>query len=221
MEIESLMESTENQNEDNKLKWLGFGSSPLMAFYKIDDYFNSMACLMLPNLSGIFTLSQMVNSNIEGTIENQRLIMLSIKSASGEMMFSIDGLAVQEGNTVKKSGLPDKFKFGPWLVEKTTQSYMMSHIVEDMQIKIVGVANGDSNGEKYLDLEMSGTADWSDGLLEEFSKIDVSLIEKQTKIVPSTTLLVNEKYVPAISTSIDSFSSKCWKVDSDHANFLY
>ena len=123
------------------------------------------------------------------------------------MMFSIDGLAVQEGNTVKKSGLPDKFKFGPWLVEKTTQSYMMSHIVEDMQIKIVGVAaNGDSNGGKYLDLEMSGTADWSDGLLEEFSKIDVSLIEKQTKIVPSTTLLVNGILLPRLILTPISYS---------------
>jgi hypothetical protein len=83
-----------------------------------------------------------------------------------------------------------------------------------MQIKV-------SATENYLNLELSGITEWSNGLFEEFTTLDVALIEKQTKIVSSTTLLVNDKYVPATSTKIDNFGSKCWKVEADKTDFLY
>ena len=97
---------------------------------------------------------------------------------------SRDGVAVQEGH-IKKQSLPQKFKFGPWLVAATeNESYLMTHILDDMQIKVSVV-------EEHLNLELSGTSKWLNGLLEELTTLDVALIEKQTKVVSSTTLLIN------------------------------
>ena len=100
------------------------------------------------------------------------------------MNMSRDGVAVQEGH-IKKQSLPQKFKFGPWLVAATeNESYLMTHILDDMQIKVSVV-------EEHLNLELSGTSKWLNGLLEELTTLDVALIEKQTKVVSSTTLLIN------------------------------
>ena len=100
------------------------------------------------------------------------------------MNLSRDGVAVQEGH-IKKETLPEKFKFGPWLVAVTeNESYLMTHILDDMQIKVSVV-------EEHLNLELSGTSKWLNGLFEELTTLDVALIEKQTKVVSSTTLLIN------------------------------
>lgn len=100
------------------------------------------------------------------------------------MNLSRDGVAVQEGQ-IKKQTLPQKFKFGPWLVAVTeNESYLMTHILDDMQIKVSVV-------EEHLNLELSGTSKWLNGLFAELTTLDVALIEKQTKVVSSTTLLIN------------------------------
>jgi hypothetical protein len=130
------------------------------------------------------------------------------------MKLSRDGIAVQEGN-IKKQSLPQKFKFGPWLVAVTeNESYFMTHILDDMQIKV-------SVNEEHLNLELNGTSKWLNGLFEELMALDVALIEKQTKVVSSTTLLINENYVPATTMKLKEFASKCWKVDADKTDFLY
>jgi hypothetical protein len=163
---------------------------------------------------GTFKLTEMVDSSIEGVITGHRLSELIIKSSTGIMNMSRDGVAVQEGH-IKKQSLPQKFKFGPWLVAATeNESYSMTHILDDMQIKVSVV-------EEHLNLELSGTSKWLNGLLEELTTLDVALIEKQTKVVSSTTLLINENYVPATSTKLNDFGSKCWKVDADKTDFLY
>ena len=96
------------------------------------------------------------------------------------MNISRDGVFVQESH-IKK----DKFKFGPWLMATTSnESYIMTHILDDMQIKVSVV-------EEHLNLELSGTSKWLNGLFEELTTLDVALIEKQTKVVSSTTLLIN------------------------------
>ena len=106
------------------------------------------------------------------------------RSSTGIMNLSRDGIFVQEGH-IKKETLPSKFKFGPWLVAETEGgSYLMTHILDDMQIKVSVV-------EEHLNLELSGTSKWLNGLFEELSTLDVALIEKQTKVVSSTTLLIN------------------------------
>jgi hypothetical protein len=174
-----------------------------------------LACLALPRLDGTFKLTEMIDSTIEGVINGHHLSELIIKSSTGIMKLSREGVFVQDGELTKEA-IQSKFKFGPWLIEiiKDNESYLMTHILDDMQIKI-------SADGGYMNLELSGTADWSDGLFEEFTSLDVALIEKQTKIVSSTTLLVNDQYVPATSTKIDNFGSKCWKVDADKTEFLY
>ena len=110
------------------------------------------------------------------------------RSSTGIMNLSRDGIFVQEGH-IKKETLPSKFKFGPWLVAETNdqeRSYLITHILDDMQIKVSVV-------EEHLNLELSGTSKWLNGLFEELSTLDVALIEKQTKVVSSTTLLINGK----------------------------
>ena len=50
------------------------------AFYKLGDYFNSLACLALPDkMVGTFKLTEMVDSSIEGVISGHHLSELIIK----------------------------------------------------------------------------------------------------------------------------------------------
>ena len=80
------------------------------------------------------------------------------------------------------------FHFGPWVARRTGKSL---HLMKDQTLSLIITPIDDR-----IDIEVSGTLEHTDGMLEEFTSLNVELIEKQSKSkkqMERTTLLINGK----------------------------
>ena len=84
--------------------------------------------------------------------------------------------------------LESEFHFGPWVACRAGASLHLALRDDTLSVLITPI-------DDRIDLEVSGQLEHTDGMLEEFAKIDVQLIEKQSKSkqMERTTLLINGK----------------------------
>jgi len=212
-QMEKLLASSnqDEQTDENNL-WMALGSSPLMAFYKLNDYMNSKACLALPSLSGSFKLISLSDSVIEASINHEQIQRITITSADGQI--TIDGeITLTRGEISIDLDLDQDFHFGPWVARRTGKSL---HLMKDQTLSLIITPIDDR-----IDIEVSGTLEHTDGMLEEFTGLNIELIEKHrsNKQMERTTLLINDNFVPAESVVVDSYdenqlTQRCWRVDN-------
>ena len=83
--------------------------------------------------------------------------------------------------------LDQDFHFGPWVARRTGKSL---HLMKDQTLSLIITPIDDR-----IDIEVSGTLEHTDGMLEEFTGLNIELIEKHrsNKQMERTTLLINGK----------------------------
>ena len=101
--------------------------------------------------------------------------------------------------TIDLVELSSEFHFGPWLARRTGASLHLALVEDTLSVLITPI-------DDRVDLEISGELEHTDGMLEEFGKIEVELIEKQSKSkqLERTTLLINGKCFSTCATGNSS-----------------
>jgi hypothetical protein len=150
------------------------------------------------------------DSVIEASINHEKLQRITITSADGQI--TIDGeITLTRGETSIDLDHDQDFHFGPWVARRTGKSL---HLMKDQTLSLIITPIDDR-----IDIEVSGTLEHTDGMLEEFTGLNIELIEKHrsNKQLERTTLLINDNFVPAESVVVDSYdenqlTQRCWRV---------
>jgi predicted esterase YcpF (UPF0227 family) len=227
--------ATHAADKESQNFWLGFGSAPLMAYHRINDFLGSVACLKLPRLSGMFKLIELIDTTIEGVIDNEKLTQIKITSSEGIMKYESGSLLVEKEGHVMDISQSKQFKFGAWLVRKVeadsstnqkTGLYELTHLYDDMRLSLATVSANQET--EHIDLEINSNTDLSTnqntGLLTEFTNLEVTLLEKQNKnkTIKTTTLMINDNYVNAelMASSDWTTNGQCWSISAENTEKL-
>ena len=119
------------------------------------------------------------------------------------MKYEHGALSVAVDGKILSTDEQTQFKFGAWLVKKSASGFVLTHIYDDMELTLATV-------DEHIDIEISGSSGaWVDGLLSEFTGLEVTLLEKQQKqkVLKTTTLMINGSYLRYFLGNIRLFST--------------
>ena len=123
-----------------------------------------------------------------------------IKECTNESFSSADGqldinskITLTRGDVTIDLDQETEFTFGPWLVQRVSASLHLIKTDQSLSLVITPI-------DDRIDIEVSGNLEHSEGMLEEFSKLNVELIEKQSKKqLDRTTLMINGETVTPLT----------------------